>query len=151
MLCFTPSVFLVESLLKWHLILVTCLSPLRPQKGVGGQKLKIHQENKTTIKSNWHLPATASDTKSTAGLRNMGVYCYWISVEKKKEHYLLSFSLRSTETNALLCPAKYTPTWLQILLLGSWKIVQLVQTVLLSVHIGHFKSCIALGFPCLIG
>lgn len=105
MLCFTPSVFLAESLWQWHLVLVTCLSPLRLQKGVGVQKLKLHQGNKTAIKNNWHLLATASDTRSTAGMGNMGVYYYWIHVEKKKEHDLLSFSLYSTETNALALPS----------------------------------------------
>lgn len=93
MLCFTPSVFLAESLLKWHLLLLTYLSPLRLQKGAGGWKLKIHQENKMAIKNNWHLLATASETKSTAGLGNRGVYCYCISVEKKKTQVAFLFTL----------------------------------------------------------
>lgn len=32
MLCFTTTVFFVESLLRWHLVFVTCLSPLKLKK-----------------------------------------------------------------------------------------------------------------------
>lgn len=112
MLCFTPSVFLAESLLKWHLVLVTCLSPLRLQKEVWGeQRLKIHQENTTAIKNNWHLLATASDTKRQ--LYRFGEYGCLLLLDQcgKEERIWLGFlfTLPHRDKSPGLCPAKYAP------------------------------------------
>lgn len=135
--------------------------PTKATKRGGGAEVKIYQENKTAIKNNWRLLATASNTKSTA----VQVWGIWVSIvigsvwKRRKNTSCFPFHFALQRQMPWLFPAKYTPTWLQILLLDGWKIMQVVQTVWLScaywalwklhcTQLSLFDRMICWGYSC---
>lgn len=104
----------------------------KPTKVKKKKEDKIQQENKSAIQNHWRLLETVSDTKSTADLGNMGVYCYKTSRrEERKNMPCFPFPVALPRQMPWLCLAKYAPAWLKLLLLDGWKTVPVVQTALL--------------------